>query len=32
MAQGRIYDKNEDLKDIDIIFENLKRKTFELSE
>jgi hypothetical protein len=32
MIQGRTYDKNEELKDILTLYENLRRKVFELSE
>ena len=30
--EGRIHDKNEDIKDLDIIYQNLKVKVFEQSE
>lgn len=30
--QGRIHDKNEDLKDLYTIYESLQKKVFELSE
>lgn len=32
LLQGRMYDKHEDLKDLDKIYEVLKRKIYEISE
>lgn len=32
LIQGRMHDKNEDLKDLDTIFEALRRKMYEMSE
>ena len=32
LIQGRMHDKNEDLKDLEAIFEALRRKIYEMSE
>lgn len=32
LIQGRIHDKNEDLKDLDTIYEGLRKKIYEMSE
>ena len=32
LIQGRMHDKNEDLKDLETIFEALRRKIYEMSE
>lgn len=32
LMQGRIHDKNEDLKDLEAIYESLRRKMFEIPE
>ena len=32
LIQGRMHDKNEDLKDLDTIYEGLRKKVYEMSE
>jgi hypothetical protein len=32
LIQGRIHDKNEDLKDLDAIYEALRKKMYEIPE
>ena len=32
LIQGHMYDKNEDVKDLDAIYESLRRKIYEMSE
>jgi len=32
LLSGRIYDKNEDLKDLETIYESLRKKVYEMSE
>jgi hypothetical protein len=32
LIQGRIHDKNEDLKDLETIYEGLRKKVYEMSE
>ena len=32
LIQGRIHDKNEDLKDLETIYESFRKKVYELSE
>ena len=32
LIQGHMYDKNEDIKDLDAIYESLRRKIYEMSE
>jgi len=32
LIQGRLHDKNEDLKDLQVIYEGLKKKVYDMSE
>ena len=32
LMQGRVHDKNEDLKDLEVIYEGLRKKVYEMSE
>jgi hypothetical protein len=32
LIQGRMHDKNEDLKDLETIYESLRKKVYEMSE
>jgi hypothetical protein len=32
LMQGRIHDKNEDLKDLEAIYESLRKKMYEIPE